>query len=158
MRLFLKRTFSTLLLFTLFLGSSNANERYNFNLFSFQAVKDSSFPKFKKRKLRYKPDGTDFVIINGNKKFNRALYGTHTSFRIEAGDLPEFALYFPGIGGDLKLGIATPKGTKWLNDFDTVEARYRPGQMLYRLKDPLIDNAEINLQLLEHRETERSIL
>src|SRR5699024_1688482 len=110
------------------------------------------------RKLRYKPDGADFVIINGNKRFNRALYGTHTSFRIEAGDLPEFALYFPGIGGALKFGIRTPEGSKWLTAFDTVEARYRPGRMLYRLKDSLIDNAEIHLHLLAMNDREGLIL
>src|SRR5699024_11627849 len=110
MRLFLKRAFSIMILLSsLFLGDSNANDRYNFNLFSFQTAKDSSYPEFKKKKLRYRPDGTDLVIINGSKRFNRALYGTHTSFRIEAGDLIEFALYFSGFEGDLIICIATYK-------------------------------------------------
>ncbi len=125
---------------------------------SFQQKKDSSFPSFPKRKLRYSPNGKDFVIVNGHKRYNRALYGTHTSFRIEAGDLPEFALYFPGIGGDLKLGIVTPQGTKWFNDFDTVETRYRPGSMLYRLKDHLIHTSEIHLQLLAMSDREGMVL
>ena len=34
----------------------------------------------KERELRYTPEGEDFVVINGNEKFNRALYGTHTGF------------------------------------------------------------------------------
>ena len=29
----------------------------------------------KERKLRYTPEGEDFVIVNGDRKFNRALYG-----------------------------------------------------------------------------------
>jgi hypothetical protein len=28
------------------------------------------------------------VIVNGKKRFKRALYGTNTAFRAEAGDLP----------------------------------------------------------------------
>ncbi|HKI44643.1 MAG TPA: hypothetical protein VKA08_04825, partial [Balneolales bacterium] len=28
------------------------------------------------RELRYRPNGTDFVITNGKQRFNRALYGT----------------------------------------------------------------------------------
>src|SRR5438874_506123 len=46
----------------------------------------------KLRSLHYNALGTDFVTINGKMRFNRALYGTNTGFRIETGDLPEFAL------------------------------------------------------------------
>ena len=28
------------------------------------------------RELRYTPEGDDFVIVNGDRRFNRALYGT----------------------------------------------------------------------------------
>ena len=57
------------------------------------------------RTLRYRPEGTDFVIANGTHRFTRALYGTNTAFRVEAGDLPEFALYLPGMGGNLTFGF-----------------------------------------------------
>jgi hypothetical protein len=53
------------------------------------------------RTLRYRPEGEDFTIVNGTRRFNRALYGTNTAFRVETGDLPEFALYMPGMGGNL---------------------------------------------------------
>ncbi|MDP4291798.1 MAG: hypothetical protein Q8908_12005, partial [Bacteroidota bacterium] len=66
------------------------------------------------RVMRYKPDGGDFVIVNGTRRFNRALYGTNTAFRVEAGDLPEFALYMPGMGGNLKFGLVGPNADKWL--------------------------------------------
>ena len=49
--------------------------------------------------------GDDFVIVNGTRRFNRALYGTHTLLRVEASDLPEFALYIPGLGPQSKLGV-----------------------------------------------------
>ena len=45
------------------------------------------------RQMRYQPDGKDVVITNGKLRFNRALYGTNSVFRVEAGDLPEFAMY-----------------------------------------------------------------
>ena len=47
----------------------------------------------KERQLRYTPEGQDFIIVNGDKKFNRALYGTNTAFRIETGDLPELGVF-----------------------------------------------------------------
>ena len=62
------------------------------------------------RSVRYHPDGEDFVIVNGKRRFNRALYGSNSAFRAEAGDLPEFALYLPGMGGNLKLGIGKSDG------------------------------------------------
>jgi hypothetical protein len=91
-----------------------------------------------KRQLRYHPDGQDFVIINGKHRFNRALYGTHTAFRVEAGDLPEFALYLPGMGGNLKLGLISSDQSKWLINAEFIEARYRPGSMIYTIKDKLL--------------------
>src|SRR6478609_798587 len=57
------------------------------------------------RKIHYVPDGDGFLLKNGSRKFNRALYGSNTAFRVEAGDLPEFAMYMPGMGGNMKLGL-----------------------------------------------------
>lgn len=97
------------------------------------------------RTLHYRPDGGDFVTVNGKRRFNRALYGTNTAFRAEAGDLPEFALYLPGIGGTLRLGLAANGTGKWLMDAGTITARYRPGAMLYTIEDPLLGKAILHL-------------
>ena len=59
------------------------------------------------RPLRYTPDGTDFVITNGSEYFNRPLYSGNTAFRVDGGDKPEFSLYLPGRGGNLRPGIRT---------------------------------------------------
>lgn len=100
------------------------------------------------RELRYHPDGQDFVINNGKRRFNRALYGTNTAFRVEAGDLPEFALYLPGMGGNLKFGLISGSESKWLISASSIEARYRPGTMIYTIKDPLLGNGTLNIQVL----------
>ncbi len=100
------------------------------------------------RPLRYKPEGTDFIIINGTKRFNRALYGTGTAFRVETGDLPEFLMYMPGKGGNLKLGIATDAGDKWLTNAAHIKAIYSPGTMRYEIKDPLLEEGQLNLQVV----------
>src|SRR6186997_3518109 len=85
----------------------------------------------KERTLRYHPEGNDIVIENGDKRFNRALYGGNTAFRAEAGDLPEFALYMPGMGGNLKFGLIKGDSSKWIIDAKNIETRYRPGSMIY---------------------------
>jgi hypothetical protein len=90
------------------------------------------------RSLRYRPDGTDFVIENGAEFFNRPLYGGNTAFRIDAGDRPEFTLYLPGRGGNLRLGLRAAAGAKWLHEAARVSARYRPGEMFYEIRDPLL--------------------
>ncbi len=68
----------------------------------------------KQRIIHYQPQGNDFVLYKGTRKFNRALYGTNTGFRVEAGDLPEFALYMPGMGGNCKIGISVNGKSKWI--------------------------------------------
>ena len=88
--------------------------------------------------LRYHPEGTDFVIVNGAEFFNRPLYGGNTAFRVDAGDRPEFSLYLPGRGGNLRLGVKTAAGAKWLHAADEITARYRPGEMIYEVRDALL--------------------
>ena len=99
------------------------------------------------RPLRYTPDGSDFLIRNGKEFFNRPLYGPNNAFRVDAGDLPEFSLYLPGHGGNLRIGISTPTSSKWLFQVEEVIARYRPGRMLYELRDPLLDKGTLNLEV-----------
>jgi hypothetical protein len=106
------------------------------------------------RTLRYHPEGTDFVITNGTHRFTRALYGTNTAFRVEAGDLPEFALYLPGMGGNLKFGLLADGQSKWLIKADNIVARYRPGTMLYDITDPLLGAGKLHLEVLAMADAE----
>jgi hypothetical protein len=88
------------------------------------------------REIHYKPDGEDFLLMNGSRRFNRALYGGNTAFRVEAGDLPEFALYLPGMGGNLKFGLIKNNQSKWLINGNKIETRYRAGSMIYKINAP----------------------
>jgi hypothetical protein len=110
------------------------------------------------RVIRYKPEGGDFVIVNGTRRFNRALYGTNTAFRVEAGDLPEFALYMPGMGGNLKFGLIGPKGNKWLIKADKITARYRAGSMLYEIEDALLGKGKLYFTVLAMSDAEGVIV
>jgi hypothetical protein len=100
------------------------------------------------RPLRYTPEDGDFVIRNGGEFFNRPLYGPNISFRVDAGDLPEFSLYLPGHGGNLRLGLSTAGGSKWLAQAAEVVARYRPGRMVYEIRDPLLGHGSMRLEVL----------
>ena len=107
------------------------------------------------RPLRYKPVAGEFVIRNGGEFFNRPIYGVSSAtqagdFRVDAGDLPEFSLYLPGHGGNLKLGFigADGKSSKWGAQADEVVARYRPGRMIYEIRDGLLGKGMLQVELL----------
>jgi hypothetical protein len=110
------------------------------------------------REIHYKPEGRDFLLASGKRRFNRALYGGNTAFRAEAGDLPEFALYLPGMGGNLKFGLIKNEKSKWLIDADHIETRYRPGSMIYKIRDALLGDGEIIISALATFDEEAFIL
>lgn len=112
----------------------------------------------KERQIHYRPDGRDFVTVNGTRRFTRALYGTNTGFRVEAGDLPEFALYMPGMGGNLRFGIIAGAQSKWLTEAKHIKAKYRPGSMLYEIRDPLLGSGTLDLQILALADAEGFIV
>ncbi|GLB51250.1 hypothetical protein NBRC110019_02890 [Neptunitalea chrysea] len=112
----------------------------------------------KQRALHYTPEGKSFVLKNGHQKFNRALYGTNTGFRVETGDLPEFALYMPGMGGNFQLGIIKGNKSKWLTEVDSIKTLYTPGYMTYTIKDSLLNNGEINIKVVASYNSEGMLL
>src|SRR5579884_223831 len=63
------------------------------------------------RPLRYKPGTGE----QAGEFFIRPVYGPPNSsgFRVDAGDKPEFSLYLPGHGGNLKLGFIVSDQSKW---------------------------------------------
>jgi hypothetical protein len=100
------------------------------------------------RPMRYFPDGGDFVITNGVEFFNRPLYSMNSGFRVDGGDKPEFSLYLPGRGGNLRFAIRTSAGVKWLHEARQIITRYRPGSLLYEITDPLLGQGELDLAVL----------
>jgi len=112
----------------------------------------------KERELRYRPEGEDFVIVNGKAKFNRALYGTHTGFRVETGDVPEFALYLPRMGGNLSFSVGNKGKAIALNNANRIESRYRAGSRIYYITDPLLGKGKITITALAMSEAEGIVL
>jgi hypothetical protein len=112
----------------------------------------------RQRAIHYQPEGADFVTVNGKMRFNRALYGTNTGFRVEAGDLPEFALYMPGMGGNFKFGLIAGNKSIWLTNAKYIKATYRAGSMIYEVKDPLLGNGSMQITVLALADAEGMIV
>lgn len=109
------------------------------------------------RELRYRPEGNDFVIENGRARFNRALYGTNTAFRVETGDVPEFGLFMPGMGGNIRLGIISGERSKWLTEADHIRSTYRPGARIYEIRDALFEGT-LRVEVLAMADAEAAIV
>lgn len=112
----------------------------------------------KQRSLRYTPEGKDIVIVNGDKKFNRALYGSNTAFRIETGDVPEFGFFMPQMGGNLQLGLIVNDQNLWLNDAEYIKSIYRAGSRIYEIKDPILKGGKIIISVLPMKDVEGMIM
>jgi len=110
------------------------------------------------RKIHYAPEGNSFVLKNGTRKFNRALYGTNSGSRVEAGDLPEFALYMPGMGGNFKLGITQESTSKWITEASKIESRYIDGTMQYIIEDAILDKGKLIVTIAALKKGEGFIL
>lgn len=109
--------------------------------------------------LRYHPENGDFVIDNGTELFNRSLYGGNTAFRVDGGDKPEFIMYLPGRGGNLRIGIKVGGSAKWLKDAGEIVTRYRPGELIYTVQDSVFGaKAVITIEVLAYAATEGLIV
>ncbi len=116
---------------------------------------DRDFSKY--RKLNYYPDGQSFVCINGQNKFTRALYGVYSGFRLETSDMPEFALYLPGMGGNLTFSIEYGSDSFLLNDAESIESRYTAGRRDYYITDPRLGEGKIRISALVMRQTDGAL-
>lgn len=119
-----------------------------YHLLYTQTIRNGALWHGKERTVHYYPQGTDFVCENGKLRFNRALYGTNTAFRVEAGDLPEFSMYMPGMGGNLRFALMTADQKKWLIEADRIKAIYRAGSMLYEIQDSLLGDGKVLISVL----------
>ncbi|WP_287683009.1 DUF4450 domain-containing protein [Bacteroides sp.] len=89
------------------------------------------------RTLQYHPDGEDFVSVNGKNRYTRALYGSHTAFRLETSDRPIFAVYEKRNSKNIHFHLVlVDSSVTPLEETAWCESRYTPGRRSYRLKHP----------------------
>jgi hypothetical protein len=87
------------------------------------------------RAFQYFPEGKDVVCINGNNRYTRALYGTHTLFRLETSDRPIFASYNNEKSKNFRFYLKNKGKTLRLDSTSYCEARYQGGRRSYIVKD-----------------------
>lgn len=101
------------------------------------------------RTLQYRPDGEAFVSVNGKNRYTRALYGSHSPFRIETSDYPVFAFYNNGLQGNISFSVLSADGKSLpLDRVAHCESRYEAGKRSYHLTDPSWGKGEIRMTVL----------
>lgn len=111
----------------------------------------------KERALQYRPDGDDFVSVNGKNRFTRALYGGHTAFRIETSDRPVFAVFDKSKSKNIRLRLISNSDNIALDSVDYCESRYTAGRRSYRLTDKRWGKGKLNISVLAYTEKEGAV-
>lgn len=111
----------------------------------------------KQREFQYRPEGDDFVSINGKNRFTRALYGGHSAFRLETSDRPVFAVFDKSNSRNIRFRLITKGVDIGLDSIEFCEARYTPGRRSYRLSDKRWGKLEINISTLAFTDIEGAI-
>lgn len=110
------------------------------------------------RKLQYRPDNDEFVCVNGKNRYTRALYGSHSPFRVETSDRPVFAFYNNGRGGNISFKVILRDGTELpLDRTAYCESRYSAGKRTYHLTDPSWGKGELRITVLALAEMDGAI-
>ena len=105
------------------------------------------------RSQQYFPVGDAFACVNGTNRFTRALYGSHTDWRVETSDRPVFALVKKGYHRHLRFlvnGVA-------LDSTDYCQALYHKGRRVYQLTDGRWGRGVLELQVLASPDREGAV-
>ncbi len=100
------------------------------------------------RRWQYRPEGQDFVCVNGENRYTRALYGSHDRDRLETSDRPVFVAYAKNDSRNISFTLTTDGKTVSLEKTDYCEARYTAGRRTYTLRDGSWENATLEISVL----------
>src|SRR5574344_1943163 len=109
------------------------------------------------RKMQYTPQGRYIVCVNGNNRYTRSLYGTHTLYRLETSDRPIFATYDNKNGKNIRFYLTYEGRTTQLDSTTWCEARYQGGLRSYTLRDDKWGKGELQLNTLASQYDEGAI-
>lgn len=116
--------------------------------FTLTAIMTTSAQQKAPRSMQYFPDGRDIVCVNGNNRYTRSLYGTHTLFRLETSDRPVFATYNNQSGKNIQFYLSYNGVTTPLDSTSWCEARYQGGLRSYTVRHKLWGTGEVTIQAL----------
>ena len=117
------------------------------------AISVCLFAFAQERRQQYVPQGNAFVCENGTNRFTRALYGSHTNWRLETSDRPVFAVVKKGHHRNIRFVV---NGVP-LDSTDYCKAWYEEGVRRYRLRDRRWQDAELAMEVAAMPESEKAV-
>lgn len=109
------------------------------------------------RTVYYRPDGRGLVCENGNNRYTRALYGSHSNWRLETSDRPIFASFDKKIAWNIQFSLLLGQKIFRLDSTSYCRAYYEGGMRQYVLRDARWGNGEIRIDVLAEHEGEHAI-
>ena len=109
------------------------------------------------RKQQYFPDGRDIVCQDGDKRYNRSLYGSYTEYRLETSDRPIFAVYRSKAHKNIRFRLTANGKTTPLEQTTHAEARYNAGKRVYKLTDASWGKGSLTITVLLQPDAESAI-
>ena len=110
------------------------------------------------RTLQYEPGaGGDFFCLNGNNRYTRALYGSHSDWRLETSDRPIFAVVKKGYHRNIRFVIEIDSQDYPLEEVRPCTARYNNGMRTYQLNDRQWGGAQLDIRVIAMPEGETAI-
>ncbi|MBQ9650135.1 MAG: DUF4450 domain-containing protein [Prevotella sp.] len=106
------------------------------------------------RTLQYEPGaGGGFVSVNGNNRYTRALYGSHTDWRLDTSDRPVFAVVKKGHHRNIRFLVdGVP-----LDSTDYCKAWYQDGMRRYQLQDKRWGMAQLTIEVVAMPDDEAAV-
>ncbi len=109
------------------------------------------------RTMNYRPEGRAFVCINGTNRFTRALYGSHTAYRIETSDRPVFAISDGKWAKNIQFRIIIGGETFSLDSLEYCKSAYEAGRRDYWLNDSRFHGGSLRVSVLAYPDREGGV-
>lgn len=100
------------------------------------------------RSMQYYPTSDGFTCVNGNNRFTRPLYGSHTTYRLETSDRPVFAAYQKPKSHNISFRLTYDNHETALDSTDYCRSSYSGGKRLYTLTDQQWDKGNLEVTAL----------
>ena len=94
---------------------------------------------------------------DGDKRYNRALYGSYTEYRLETSDRPIFAVYRSKAHKNIRFRLTANGKTTPLEQTTHAEARYNAGKRAYKLTDASWGRGSLTITVLLQPDAESAI-
>lgn len=109
------------------------------------------------RQLQYHPSGKGFVRENGSNRYSRALYGSHTNWRLETSDRPLFATYDKKAAWNIQFTLLVGAQAYRLDSTSYCQSYYEGGLRRYVVRDERWKGGEVRMLALAAHDSEDAL-